>query len=131
MALIGAVDLRAVTAVDAGRLLGGDRLTALHAIQPGEDVEDLGRRWMRLRCSEIPLRTVDVSAADPADLVAGIVDAVVPAEPSEVVTVVMGRLQVGRSWQRWLHDRTGDRIADALGSRAQVRLLSVPVPVPA
>ncbi len=35
VALVGAVDRRAVTAVDVGRLLGGERLTALHVVEPG------------------------------------------------------------------------------------------------
>ena len=130
VALIGSIDLRAVTAIDAGRLLGGDRLTALHVVEPGEDLDDLARRWMRLRCSNVPLRTVD-TAAEPEALVRTVVESVVPDDPNALVTVVMGQLQFARRWHRWLHDRTGDRIATALDSSDQVRVLSVPILVPA
>ena len=130
VALVGSVDLRAVTAIDAGQLLGGDRLTALHVVEPGEDVDDLARRWMRLRCSTVPLRTVD-AASDHDSLARAVVEAVLPDDPRVVVTVVIGQLQFARRWHRWLHDRTGDRIATALDSLAQVRVLSVPIPVAA
>ncbi len=130
VALVGSVDRRAVTALDAGRLLGGDRLTALHVIEPGEDLDDLARRWMRLRCSTVPLRTID-AVADHDAVVRAVVDAVVPADAGTVVTVVMGQLQFARRWHRWLHDGTGARIAAALDGRARVHVLSVPIPVAA
>ena len=130
VALIGSVDLRAVTAIDAGRLLGGDLLTALHVVEPGEDLDQLARRWMSLRCSAVPLRTVDASTG-PDALVRTVVEAVVPDDPAAMVTVVMGQLQFACWWHRWLHDSTGDRIATALDRLARVRVLSVPIPVAA
>jgi hypothetical protein len=130
VALVGSVDLRAVTAVDAGRLLGGDRLTALHVVEPGEDLDDLARRWMRLTCSNVPLRTVDAESTSGDAVAAAVVDAVVPADPRAMTTVVLARMQFARRWHRWLHDRTGARIEAALEPLPQVRVLWVPVPVP-
>ena len=134
VALVGSVDLRAVIAVDAGRLLGGDRRTALHVIEPGEDVDDLAARWMRLRCSTVPLRTVDAQP-DPLGhglaLAEAVVEAVTPADPEAGVTVVLARLQFARRWHRWLHDQTAERIAAAIEPLPRVEVLWVPVPVPA
>jgi hypothetical protein len=141
VALIGSIDLRAVLSVDAARLLGGDRVTALHVVEPGEDVDELARRWMRLRCSTVPFRTVDADI--PADLASGtaamgstgdvaraVADAVVPDDPSAIVTLVLARLQFARRWHRWLHDQTAEHIAAAVEPLAQVRVLWVPVPMP-
>ncbi|MGZ4683277.1 MAG: hypothetical protein ACXWBN_07865 [Acidimicrobiales bacterium] len=130
VALVGSIDLRAVTAVDAGRLLGGDRLTALHVVESGEDLEDLARRWMRLTCSTVPLRTVDAAGNGGGDVAAAVVDAVTPEDPQAVTTVVLAQLLFARRWHRWLHDRTAAQIAGALEPLAQVRVLRVPVPVP-
>ena len=130
VALVGSVDLRAVTAVDAGRLLGGERLTALHVVEPGEDLDDLAHRWMCLSCSSVPLRTVDAEGTGADAVAAAVVDAVVPDDPRAVTTVVLARLQFARRWHRWLHDRTGAHIEAALEPLSQVRVLWVPVPVP-
>ena len=131
VALVGAVDLRAIKAVDAGQLLAGDRLTALHVVEPGEDVDQLARRWSGLSCATVPLRTVDAAGPRGVDLAAAIVEAVVPEDPQAVTTVVLARLQLSRRWHRWLHDRTAADIEAALEPVAQVRVLSVPVLVPA
>ena len=134
VALIGAIDLRAVVAVDAGRLLAGDRLTALHVIEPGEDVPGLAARWMQLRCSSVPLRTVEplTDRGDSELAVAeAVIDAVTPADPTQAVTVVLAHLELATRRHRWLHRRTADRIAGAIEGRPDVELIRIPVPVEA
>jgi hypothetical protein len=132
VALVGRIDRRAVVAVEAGRLLGGDQLTALHVVEPGEDLDDLARRWMGLRCSSVPLATVDsVDATDVrcAGVADAVVEAVTAADPATVVTLVLSHLQHRRRWHRWLHDQTARQIASAVQPLPHVHVLWVPIPV--
>ena len=126
VALVGRVDLRAVIAVDLAQRLELGPVGALHVLEPGEDVEDLAARWMDLRVSNVPLRTVDGATS-----VAAGVARVVESErrsPGGRVTVVMARLDLSRS-TRWLHDHTGDAIVAALAPLDGVEVACADVPL--
>ena len=127
VALVGRVDLRAVTAVDLAQRLELGPVGALHVLEPGEDVEDLAARWMELRCSNVPLRTVDGETSVAAGVVRALESDRRP--PGDRVTVVVARLALSRRSARWLHDHTGDVIAAALAPLGGIEVACVDVPV--
>ena len=127
VALVGRIDLRAVSAVETACRLDAGPVRALHVIEPNEDIGDLAEQWMAQRCSDVPLHTVEVAGSVPQTVVDVLASNL--RHPSARLTVVIGRLDLARPAARWLHDHTSDAIAQRLANLQRLEVTYVDVRV--
>jgi len=125
LVLIGQLDMAAARAVQYARTLRPDELRAVHFNIDAAATEQLKEEWSRLGLAHLPLdivecrdRRLERAALEyVADLV---------ADGKTECTVLLPRRAFHSRLARVLHDRTADRIADAVGSVAHVAATIVP-----
>ena len=125
LVLIGQLDMAAARAVQYARTLRPDELRAVHFNIDTAATEELKDEWSRLGLAHLPLdiiecrdRRLERAALEyVADLV---------ADGKTECTVLLPRRAFNSRLARVLHDRTADRIADAVGTVAHVAATIVP-----
>jgi hypothetical protein len=125
LVLIGQLDMAAARAVQYARTLRPDELRAVHFNIDTVATEELKDEWSRLGLAHLPLdiiecrdRRLERAALEyVADLV---------ADGKTECTVLLPRRAFNSRLARVLHDRTADRIADAVGTVAHVAATIVP-----
>jgi amino acid transporter len=125
LVLVGQLDMAAARAVQYARTLRPDELRAVHFNIDAAATEELKDEWSRLGLAHLPLdilecrdRRLERAALE---YVADIV-----ADGKTECTVLLPRRAFHSRLQRVLHDRTADRIADAVGGVAHVAATIVP-----
>jgi amino acid transporter len=119
------LDLAAAQAIRYARSLSPDELRAVHFAIDMDRAAELRQAWCDLGLTGIPLDIVECPdrrlARAAVNLVAEILD-----EKETELTVLLPRVEYGRSWHRLLHDRTARQIATALADVPHVGVTLMP-----
>jgi hypothetical protein len=119
------LDLAAAQAIRYARSLSPDELRAVHFAIDMDRAADLRQAWCDLGLSGIPLDIVECPdrrlARAAVNLVAEILD-----DKETELTVLLPRIEYGRSWHRLLHDRTARQFAAALADVPHVGVTLMP-----
>jgi amino acid transporter len=125
LVLIGQLDMAAARAVQYARTLRPDELRAVHFDIDAVATEQLKEEWSRLGLTHLPLDIVECRdrrlERAALEYVADIV-----ADGKTECTVLLPRRAFNSRLARVLHDRTADRIAEAVGTVAHVAATIVP-----
>src|SRR6202166_4317745 len=125
LVLIGQLDMAAARAVQYARTLRPDELRAVHFDIDAVATEQLKEEWSRLGLTHLPLDIVECRdrrlERAALEYVADVV-----ADGKNEATVLLPRRAFNSRLARVLHDRTADRIADAVGTVAHVAATIVP-----
>jgi amino acid transporter len=125
LVLIGQLDMAAARAVQYARTLRPDELRAVHFNIDATATEQLNEEWSRLGLAHLPL---DILECRDRRLERAALEYVadVVADGKTECTVLLPRRAFHSRLARVLHDRTADRIADAVGGVAHVAATIVP-----
>jgi amino acid transporter len=110
---VDSVDLAVVEALRYGRGLRADELTAVHFMVDAAHAAQLRKRWDHYEL-DTPLRIVDVPDRRVTRAVQAFVAKARDEHPDTNVTVLLPRRTFARLLGRLLHDRTADKIAQAV-----------------
>ncbi len=126
--MVDRLDLATARAIQYARTLAPDDVRAVHFAVDPKEAKKLEQEWSRLGLSRLPLDIVEcpdrriLRAA--LELVA---DAVVDGDTE--CTVLLPRRSFSTVWQRFLHDRTADKIAGVVSTVPHVSATIVPFDV--
>ena len=125
LVFVDRLDLAAARAVQYARTLNPDELRAVHfAVDPREAAK-LETEWSRLGLSRLPLDIFDCPdrrlSRAALELAAQIL-----AQADTELSIVMPRRAFATAWQRILHDRSADRIAEAVSQLPHANATIVP-----
>ena len=125
LVLVGQLDMAAARAVQYARTLRPDELRAVHFNIDAAATEQLKEEWSRLGLAHLPL---DILECRDRRLERAALEYVadVVADGKTECTVLLPRRAFHSRLARVLHDRTADRIADAVGGVAHVAATIVP-----
>jgi hypothetical protein len=125
LVLVGQLDMAAARAVQYARTLRPDELRAVHFNVDAAATEELKDEWGRLGLAHLPL---DILECRDRRLERAALEYVadVVADGKTECTVLLPRRTFHSRLERVLHDRTADRIADAVGGVAHVAATIVP-----
>jgi len=125
LVFIDTLNVAAARAMQYARTLSPDELRAVHFDLDPIRTEDLTEGWGRLGLSHLPL---DVVECPQRRLTRGAAEVVAEAlgDGQTEVTVLLPRLEHNRFWHRFLHDRTADAIAAAVGVLPHANVTIVP-----
>jgi amino acid transporter len=125
MVLVDSLDVAAARAIQYARTLSPTQLRAVHFDLDPMRTQNLVADWSRLGLSRIPLdivecpdRRITRAAAEE------VAQALLPGDTE--VSVLIPRRRYTRLWHQFLHDRTADSIAAALGSLPHCNVTIVP-----
>ena len=123
--LVGRLDMASARAVQYARTLRPDELRAVHFNIDTAATEELNEEWSRLGLAHLPL---DILECRDRRLERAALEYVadVVADGKTECTVLLPRRTFHSRLARVLHDRTADRIADAVGTVAHVAATIVP-----
>jgi amino acid transporter len=123
--LVGQLDMAAARAIQYARTLRPDELRVVHFNIDTAATEELKEAWSRLGLAHLPL---DIVECRDRRLERAALEYVadIAADGKTECTVLLPRRAFHSRLQRVLHDRTADRIADAVGSVAHVAATIVP-----
>ncbi len=126
--LIDHLDMATARAIQYARTLTPDDLRAVHFDIDSKVARELEEEWSRLGLSRLPLDVVECPdrrlGRATLELVA---DAV--ADGDTECTVLLPRRSFATGWQRFLHDRTADKIAAVVSRVPHVSATIVPYQV--
>jgi len=126
--LVDRLDAATARALQYARTLAPDDLRAVHFDIDTKAARELEREWGRLGLARLPLDIIECRdrrlARAAIELVA---DATLDGDTE--CTVLLPRRGYARVWQRFLHDRTADKIAAVLGQVPHVSATIVPFDV--
>ena len=125
LVLIGQLDMAAARAVQYARTLRPDELRAVHFNIDVVATEQLKEEWSRLGLAHLPLDIVECRDRRVERAAIEYV-ADIAADGKTECTVLLPRRAFHSRLARVLHDRTADRIADAVGTVAHVAATIVP-----
>lgn len=111
--LVDSVDLAVIEALRYGRGLRADALIAVHFMVDAAHAALLRKRWDHFEL-ETPLRIVDCPDRRISRAAQLLVAKARDEQPNTNVTVLLPRRTFGRLLGRLLHDRTADKIAQAV-----------------
>jgi hypothetical protein len=125
LVFIDTLNVAAARAMQYARTLAPDELRAVHFDLDPIRTEDLTVGWGRLGLSHLPL---DVVECPQRRVTRGAAEVVAEAlgDGQTEVTVLLPRLEHTRFWHRFLHDRTADAIAAAVGVLPHANVTIVP-----
>ncbi len=122
------LDMAVVRALQYARTLAPDDLRAVHFDIDTKAASELEAEWGRFGLGRLPLDIIEVPdrrlGRAAIELVA---DATLDGDTE--CTVLLPRRSYARVWQRFLHDRTADKIAAVLGQVPHVSATIVPFAV--
>jgi hypothetical protein len=125
---VGQLDRRAYVALRRGLELAGGVVRAVHVAGPDEDTHEYAVEWTRTGLDmSVPLEIVETNERCAAQIRAAVVEAL--QQHRGLVTLVVGRLKLRRSWHRVLHDQSDEQIVAAVADLERVRVDVVDVPV--
>ena len=123
--LVERLDMAAARAIQYARTLTPDDLRAVHFDIDSKEARELENEWGRLGLSSLPLDIIECPdrrlGRAAVELAA---DAVLDGDTE--CTVLLPRRGFASGWQRFLHDRTAEKIASLLGQLAHVNATIVP-----
>ena len=126
--LVDRLDMATARAIQYARTLAPDDLRAVHFDIDTKEARALETEWSRLGLARLPLDIIEVPdrrlGRAAIELVA---DAT--ADGDTECTVLLPRRSYARVWERFLHDRTADKIAAVLGQVPHVSATIVPYAV--
>jgi amino acid transporter len=123
--LVGRLDMASARAIQYARTLRPDELRVVHFNIDAAATEELNEEWSRLGLAHLPLDIVECRDRRLERAALEYVADVVTDGKTEC-TVLLPRRAFHSRLQRVLHDRTADRIADAVGTVAHVAATIVP-----
>jgi amino acid transporter len=125
LVFVDRLDAAAARAIQYAKTLTPDELRAVHFDLDPVRTEDLTTAWRRLGLGRL---TLDVIDCPDRRLTRGAaqIAARYLAENDTEVTLLLPQLKYRRFWHRFLHDRTADAIADAVGRMPHVNVTIVP-----
>ena len=123
--LVDRLDAATARALQYARTLAPDDLRAVHFDIDTKAARELEDEWGRLGLSRLPL---DIIECPDRRLGRAAVELVADAtlDGDTECTVLLPRRAFARGWQRFLHDRTADKIAAVLGQVPHVSATIVP-----
>jgi amino acid transporter len=126
--LVDRLDMAAVRALQYARTLAPDDLRAVHFDIDTKAARELEAEWSRLGLTRLPL---DIIECPDRRLGRAAIELVADAtlDGDTECTVLLPRRTFARVWQRFLHDRTADRLAAVLGQVPHVSATIVPFTV--
>jgi amino acid transporter len=123
--LIDNIDVAAARAIQYARSLTPDELRAVHFVIDRQHADHLSEEWRRLGLARLPLELIDVPdrriTRAAVELCA---EALLDGETE--VSLLIPRRVYTRVWHRFLHDRTADAIAAAVGGLPHANVTFVP-----
>ena len=126
--LVDRLDMATARALQYARTLAPDDLRAVHFDIDTKAARELESEWGRLGLARLPLDIIEVPdrrlGRAAIELVA---DATLDGDTE--CTVLLPRRSYARGWERFLHDRTADKIAAVLGQVPHVSATIVPFAV--
>ncbi len=126
--LVDRLDMATARALQYARTLAPDDLRAVHFDIDTKEAHELEAEWSRLGLARLPLDIIECPdrriGRAAIELVA---DATLDGDTE--CTVLLPRRSYARFWERFLHDRTADKIAAVLGQVPHVAATIVPFAV--
>jgi amino acid transporter len=127
--LVDTLDMATARAIQYARILTPDDLRAVHFDIDSAEARKLEIEWGRLGLARLPLDIIECPdrrlARAAIELVA---DATLDGDTE--CTVLLPRRGYARVWQRFLHDRTADKIAAVLSQVPHVSATIIPFNLP-
>jgi amino acid transporter len=127
--LVDRLDMATARAIQYARTLTPDDLRAVHFDIDSKDARELEEEWGRLGLARLPL---DIIECPDRRLGRAAIELVVDAtlDGDTECTVLLPRRGYRRVWQRFLHDRTADKIAAVLSQVPHVSATIIPYNLP-
>jgi hypothetical protein len=126
--LVDRLDMATARAIQYARSLRPDDLRAVHFDVDAKEARELEEEWSRIGLVRLPLDIVECRdrrlGRAAIELVA---DATLDGDTE--CTVLLPRRGFARVWQRFLHDRTADKIAAVVGQVPHVSATIIPYDV--
>jgi hypothetical protein len=127
--LVDRLDMATARALQYARTLTPDDLRAVHFDIDSKEARDLEEEWGRVGLARLPLDIIECPdrriGRAAIELVA---DATLDGDTE--CTVLLPRRGYSRVWQRFLHDRTADKIAAVLSQVPHVAATIIPYNLP-
>lgn len=114
---VRSLNLVAVRAVEYARHLSS-AVTAVHIVRTTEDTAAFEARWAAI-FPDVPLATIESPYRTFLGPLRAYIDGL-PLQPRQIITVVVPEFEPAHWWQRFLHNRTGDRITVAFSGHPEV-----------
>lgn len=125
LVMIDELNRASARAIQYARALTPDEIRAVHFAIDAQRADALASQWRRLGLSRVPLQIIE--CPDRRVTRAAIeLAAELSVNGDTELTVLLPRLDYRRAWHKLLHDRTADRIAEALGDLPHVNVTFVP-----
>jgi amino acid transporter len=125
LVLVDSLDVAAARAIQYARTLTPDELRAVHFDLDPLVTSRLAEAWRRLGLSRITLDVIECQDRRVANAAAELA-AQELADGQTEVSVLLPRREYTRFWHRLLHDRTSDRLAQALSQLPHCNVTVVP-----
>ncbi len=119
------LDLAAAQAIRYARSLSPDQLRAVHFAIDMARASDLRQAWGDLGLTRVPLDIVECPDRRLSRAAVNLVAQTLEEKETEL-TVLLPRVEYGRSWHRLLHDRTARQFATALANVPHVGVTLMP-----
>ena len=127
--LVDRLDMATARALQYARTLTPDDLRAVHFDIDSKEARELEEEWGRLGLARLPL---DIIECPDRRLGRAAIELVADAtlDGDTECTVLLPRRSYSRVWQRFLHDRTADKIAAVLSQVPHVAATIIPYNLP-
>jgi amino acid transporter len=125
LVFVARLDQSAARAIQYARTLVPDEMRAVHVAWDRQAAEELAGAWRNLGLSRVPLELVDCPDRRVARAALEVVAREVADGRTETTVLLPHRLYK-RFWHRFLHDHTGDEIADAVSKLEHANVTMVP-----
>jgi amino acid transporter len=127
--LVDRLDMATARALQYARTLTPDDLRAVHFDIDSKEARELEEEWGRVGLSRLPL---DIIECPDRRLARAAIELVADAtlDNDTECTVLLPRRGYARVWQRFLHDRTADKIAGVLSQVPHVSATIIPYNLP-
>jgi amino acid transporter len=127
--MVDRLDMATARAIQYARTLTPDDLRAVHFDIDSKEARALEEEWGRLGLARLPL---DIIECPDRRLGRAAVELVADAtlDGDTECTVILPRRSYARVWERFLHDRTADKVAAVLGQVPHVSATIIPFNLP-
>jgi amino acid transporter len=125
LVMLDTLDVAGARAIQYARTLMPDELRAVHFAIDSARAAELQDAWGRLGLTRVPL---DIITCPDRRVARAAVETVADelADGDTEVTVLLPRIEHERAWHKLLHDRTADRIAEAMANLPHANVTFVP-----